>query len=105
MFKINRVSWVMALAIALGLVAVVPAFAAGGPGGGNGLHGGPKMMPGVFGTASSVSGNTLMVAAKTRSDSATTSTAYTVDATNAKVMKNGTSSTVASIAAGDTVMV
>jgi hypothetical protein len=114
-------SWIVAAGFAAGLVAVLPAFAsaatsapstgggAGGWGGRGGMmmHGGPgpAMPPGVFGTVASESGNTLTVTQKLRPGATSTPIVYTVDATNAKVMKNGTSSTVSAIATGDTVMV
>lgn len=67
-----------------------------GPGKGRG--------PGINGTVTAVNGNTITVTQKT-GPNATTTTTYTVDATNAKVLKNGTSSTVSNIAVGDMVMV
>jgi hypothetical protein len=45
------------------------------------------------------------VTQKARPNATTTPATYTVDAANAQVMKNGATSTVASIAIGDTVMV
>jgi hypothetical protein len=115
MFK-KYLPWLAGVGFVLGLIAVVPALAAtsttpGAGGWGNGHFGmrggpGPAMIPGVFGTVSSVSGNTLTVTQSMRPNASTTTpTVYTVDATNAKVMKNGTSSTVSAIASGDTVMV
>ncbi|HTY39965.1 MAG TPA: DUF5666 domain-containing protein [Candidatus Paceibacterota bacterium] len=71
--------------------------------------GGPGRGQGIFGTVASVNGNTLTVNGQSGWQGSTstpsTQTTYTIDATNAKVMKNGTSSTVADIAVGDTVMV
>jgi len=88
-----------------------------------------KMNPVVFGTVSSVSGNILTVTAPLRpgfgfgmdmehmhwnvgTSTATTtppapatSTAYTVDATNAKIFKNNATATVANISVGDSVFV
>jgi hypothetical protein len=68
--------------------------------------------PGVVGTVSAVSGNTITVTVKARPNkgSSTTSTVvtpvtYTVDASNAKVTKSGAASSVSAIAVGDTVMV
>ena len=69
---------------------------------------GPRMgmhrgAPGVFGTVSAISGTTLTVQSKGWQQSATTT--YTVDASNATVTKNGSSSSIGAIAVGDTVMV
>jgi hypothetical protein len=112
MFKIKYLPWFVGVGIALGLIAVIPAFAATtpttGPGGWGGRGGammGARVAPGVVGTVSAVSGNTLTVTQKLRPNATTTPIVYSVDATNAKVMKNGTSSTVSAIATGDTVMV
>jgi hypothetical protein len=77
------------------------------------MPGGPTMgrAPGVFGTVASVSGDTLTVTSKmgpitSAAGSANASgTTYTVDATNATVMKAGASSSVSAIAVGDTVLV
>jgi hypothetical protein len=60
--------------------------------------------PGVFGTVASISGNSLTVTGKVGLGG-TAGTTYTVDATNATVTKNGSSSSVSNIAVGDTVMV
>lgn len=70
--------------------------------------------PGVFGTVSAVSGTTLTVTSKmgprpeqasTNAASAGTETTYTVNASNATVVKDGSTSSVSAIAVGDTVMV
>jgi hypothetical protein len=63
--------------------------------------------PAVVGTVSAVNGTTLTVASKGfgRMATATAATSYTVDASSATVAKNGATSTVSAIAAGDTVMV
>ncbi len=89
-----------------------------GRGGWGGPGRGGRMMaraPGVFGTVSSVSGTTLTVTARsfvrpnaTNSGSANTNSAgtvYTVDASNAIVMKGNATSTLSAVAVGDTVMV
>lgn len=60
--------------------------------------------PNVIGTVSTVSGNTLTITAKKNKKKNTTKT-YTVDATNAKIIKAGTSTAVSNIAIGDTVMI
>lgn len=91
--------------------ATVPVFAANGPSGGwgEGMHNGPMMGlrtgAGVFGTVSGVSGNTVTVTQKVRPNASTTPIVYSVDATNAKIIKNGTTTTISSIVTGDTVMV
>ncbi len=60
--------------------------------------------PGVFGTVSAISGSTLTVQSKGWGPNAQATT-YTIDATNATVSKNGASSSIGNIVAGDTVMV
>lgn len=72
--------------------------------GGQGNSGGQRMGQGVFGTVASVNGTTLTVTAKFGMNGAT-STVYTIDASNATVTKNGTSSSVSDINVGDMVMV
>lgn len=74
-----------------------------------GMH---QRMPGVFGTVSSLSGDTIVVSSKAwgpnnsqSGSQASAATSYSVDATNASVMKNGTASSLSAIAVGDTVMV
>lgn len=64
-------------------------------------------MPGVFGTVSAINGTTITVTGKAgpREGQEGTATTYTVDATNAKVTKNGTTSSLSNIAVGDTIMV
>ena len=59
---------------------------------------------GVFGTVSAISGNTLSVAGRAGFNQTSTALTYTVDASNATVIKNGATSTVAAIAVGDTLM-
>jgi hypothetical protein len=61
--------------------------------------------PGIFGTVASISGNTLTITSKMGPSDGTTSTTYTVDATNATVTKAGVNSSVSNISVGDTVMV
>lgn len=82
---------------------------------GNGAWGRGGMMrhmPGVFGTVDSISGSTLTVTSKAppkRDDDtnapAFTSQTYTVDASNAKIMKEREESSLSAIAVGDTVMI
>jgi hypothetical protein len=72
------------------------------------VHKGGMMKPAVFGTVSAISGNIITVAGKqapTTAGATTTTTTYTVDATNAKIMKNNVAGTIASIAIGDTIVV
>jgi hypothetical protein len=67
------------------------------------------MGPGVFGVVTVVNGNTITVVGKivpaNDGSAMSTETTWTVDSTNAKVFKNGSDSTVASVLVGDTVMV
>lgn len=97
--------FVASLAVALPVFAQTPTGIQGGWGGRVGMRG--SMMPGIFGTVSAVDGTTLTVTGKGRPNAsgAASGTVYTVDASNAKVMKNGTTSAVSDIATGDTVMV
>ena len=64
-----------------------------GWGGHTGQH-----MPGVFGKVASISGTTITLTGRNN-------TTYTVDASNATVTKSGSTSSVSSIAVGDTLMV
>ncbi len=68
------------------------------------MRGGMGARPGVVGTVATVSGSTLTVTSQGFGNNAATTT-YTVDATNATVVKNNATSTVSSIAVGDTVAV
>jgi hypothetical protein len=61
-------------------------------------------MPGVFGTVSAISGDTITLSSKGFGKNATATT-YTIDATNATVTKAGAASSVSAIAVGDTLMV
>ena len=58
---------------------------------------------GVFGTVSAISGDMITISSKGYGANATTKT-YTVDATNATVMKSNAASSVSAIAVGDTIM-
>ena len=92
------------LAVALPVSAAAQDRRGGMMGRGNNQEG--ERQPGIFGTVSSVSGNTLTVTSKRgmmNSNSATTT--YTVDASSATVTKAGVASTVSAIAVGDTVSV
>jgi hypothetical protein len=61
-------------------------------------------IPGVVGTVTAISGSTITVSSKGFGPNATATT-YTVDASNATVQKDGSASSVANIAVGDTIMV
>jgi hypothetical protein len=126
---INTISWIAAIGVAASLAMIMPAFAQTEPSVQNGgawtaaEHGGARgeVNPGVFGTVSSISGDTLTVTVAAQStrpmpEHASTSvstptiasgTVYTVDATNAKIYKGNATTTVSisGIATGDTVMV
>jgi len=80
--------------------------------GAGGMRGGKA--PGVMGTVSAVDGSTLTVTSKgmmrvrpnaTSSSATAAAIAYTVNASSATVYKNNVTSTIASVATGDTVMV
>jgi hypothetical protein len=117
--KNKYLSLIVGAGIVASFVVVLPAFAQTQPGGPNGfggggrfgmgagMRGGPAMPPGVFGTVDTISGDTLQITSKIMrpNASSTPATVYTVDATNATVVKNGATSTVSSIAVGDMVMV
>jgi hypothetical protein len=67
---------------------------------------GKKMMkPVVFGTVTTINGNTLTVTGKENNGVNTPTTTFTVDATNAKIMKANVAGTISSIVVGDTVMI
>jgi Domain of unknown function (DUF5666) len=74
----------------------------GGPGGGGMMH-----LPGVFGSVTAINGTTLSVQSIQFSTStqATSSVTYSVDASNATVIKDNATSTVSAIDVGDTVAV
>ena len=105
------------MGLAMGIASVTPVFAqttntANGNapserGEGFGWGSKNRIQPGVFGTVSAINGNIITVTSKFRSkrNSTATTTAYTVDASNAAVTKNGTASSVSNIAVGDMVMV
>jgi len=92
-----------------GLVLAVPAMAQTG----NSMMGGRAnwqgqsgsrngmMRSGVFGTVTSVSGNTITITGQQGFGSSSPQTSFTVNAANAVVMKNNATSTIASVAIGD----
>lgn len=63
------------------------------------------MKPGVFGTVSAISGNTITVISKKSLETNAVTTTFTIDATNAKITKNNVVGTIASILVGDTVAI
>lgn len=122
--KNNKYVYSLLVLIALAtLIGAVPALAdnnntnntsAGQPGiGRNGAGrgmmnrgniGNIMMKPGVFGTVSAVNGNTITVTGKQGFGANAVATTFTVDATNAKVIKNNVAGTVSSILVGDTIV-
>ena len=114
MQKSKYLPWIVAAGFAATLAIALPVFAqttqtpSGMPGGWTrgGHFGMGGAIPGVFGTVSAVNGTSLTVTAKTRPNAtSTTEVVYTVDASSAKIMKNGTTSAVSSITVGDMVTV
>ena len=106
------ISLIVALATVGSLAVAIPVFAqnAGQPAAGRGFGRGMNNKggaPAVVGTVSAVNGNSITISGRQGFSNTATSAAtiYTVDATNAKVTKNNTASTVSAIAVGDTVMV
>ena len=81
-------------------VIALPVFAEANPG-----FARDGRMPAVIGTVSAISGNTITVNGRQGFGASATTVTYTVDVTNAKVIKNNATSTVAGIVAGDTVAV
>jgi hypothetical protein len=75
----------------------------GGTNRGSGMPGSSgTMKPGVFGTVTAVNGNAITINGRQGfGPTATATTTYTVDATNATVKKNNAASTVSAIAVGD----
>jgi riboflavin synthase alpha subunit len=105
MYHKQFVSFLAIAGLMAGVAFAAPAFAQtgarngffrGGEGKGNGA---PMMQPGVRGTVSAVNGSTLTVTDDR------TNTAYTVDASNATVQKNGSASSLSAVGVGDTVMI
>ncbi len=96
----NNVGYLVAGSMLLGSFLLSGTALAAGPTTGGWQH----RAPGVFGTVSAISGDTITVTSKGFGQNATPAT-YAVDATNATVTKAGASSSVSSIAIGDMVMV
>jgi len=71
------------------------------------------MKPAVVGQVTAISGNTITITSKqgfnrqnnTTTTPTLTTTTFSIDATNAKIEKAGTTGTIASIVVGDTIMV
>jgi hypothetical protein len=116
MKKINYLPWMAMAGVVASLAIAVPVFAATSAT----INASQKGWSGagVVGTVSAVNGSTLTVTSKgmmrpepmheasgTKPTVATTATVYTVNASNATIYKNKVTSTIASIATGDTVMV
>lgn len=102
---------VISLLMAAGILSAVPAFAqstqtapVGGGQSWGGRGGMQQRAPGVFGTVTAISGDSITLSSKGFGQSATATT-YTVDATNATVTRSGAASSVGAIAVGDTLMV
>ncbi len=118
---VGTVSWIAAIVAASSLAVVMPAFAQENVGIGAGaqvqagIHDGidgvrrAGAAPGIFGTVSAVNGSTLSVTARMAPSSASgvSSTVYTVDASNARIYKDGATTTVpvSDISVGDIVVV
>jgi len=106
----------ISVGIITSLALVIPAFAAtpgnqpvggwGGAASGNHMQGRGQMMgrPAVSGIVESVSGTTLTITSRGFGKNTATTT-YSVDASNAVVMKNNATSSVSNIAIGDRAMV
>ncbi len=73
--------------------------------GGGTMMGRGTMRPGVIGTVSAVSGNTITVSGRTGFGTSTPVTTFTIDASKATVMKNNATGSIANIAIGDTLYV
>lgn len=112
------VSVAVAVMAFAGIAVALPASAATTPttpqagwmnhSGGQGRGGrmmGAGMKPGIIGTVATIDGTTLTVNARQGFGTSTPTTLYTVDASNATVRKDNATSTVSSIAVGDTVAI
>ena len=97
----NKIGLLVTGSAILGSLLIAGTAFAAGPGFGHGMGG---RGPGVFGTVSAISGNTLTVDSKGFGPNATATT-YTVDATNATVTKDGAASSLSNVAANDMVSV
>lgn len=104
MSKNKYLPWVAAMGFAASLVVALPVFAQT-QAGALGKWGGHFGMHGVLGTVSAVNGTTITVTGKTKPNATSTAAVYAVDASNAKVFKNGAASAVSNIATGDMIIV
>lgn len=105
--------YVLLLAVGLitvGFLTAVPAFAESGQGSGTNKPGETdfnKMMPAVVGKVSAINGNTITVIGKQgpNKGTATASTTFTIDATNAKILRGETTIKISDIAVGDNIII
>ncbi len=82
-----------------------PAWGHNRPMNGNGYGRMGRMGQGVFGTVTSINGTTLTVSGHQGFSTSTPAVTFTVDASNAKVMKNKDQGSVSNVVVGDTVAV
>jgi hypothetical protein len=105
---------ILALVMAVTLAQTAPAFADNnnksgdhsdnrGSGLGEDMRGG-MIKPGIFGTVTLVNGNSITISGRQGLGQNTGTVTFTIDATNAKIMKNNVLGTIASITVGDTIM-
>lgn len=103
------ISLIVALATFGSLVSAIPVFAQDNqPGTHSGGYGKGMMngkAPAVIGKVSAINGNSITVVGGQGFGGTATNTTFTVDATNAKITKNNTASTLAGITVGDTIVV
>jgi hypothetical protein len=95
---------ILALAIIGSFALITPVFANNDNKINKGEADSNRMMPAVVGKISAISGNILTVISKNK-NSADASTTFTVDVTNAKILRGNTTITISNIAVGDTVVV
>lgn len=107
----KQIIGIIALASLIVLGSAVPTFAQGKPEKGpldrkgeNRLERSAEQIP-LIGTVTAKSGTMLTVSGKSFSDKNAASSTFTVDASNAKIFKNMSTSTVAEIATGDRVSI
>ena len=99
----------MTLAILATVATAVPAFADNNvstnqPKEGRGMMNRDNIKPGIFGTVSAISGNTITVTGKQGFGMNSVVTTFTIDATNAKITKDNVAGTISNVLVGDTVM-
>jgi hypothetical protein len=98
----NKIGIIIISSAILGSFLIGSVAFAADSGFGNGGMGGRA--PGIFGIVSAINGANLTVTSKGFGQN-TTQTTYTVDATNAAVTKNGSTSSLGNVSVGDTVSV